>query len=128
MACKDICKLCNRLILSDAVAFTPGSPSTLAIVLPDGTYMDGEKYCIVVAEPLPEGTAIDANVVITIGDGTTQFPLVNKCCEPVSACQIRYRTKYSTKVVTTASGGNFKVLGDLCGCYKNNLTALDADT
>ena len=44
MSCKPVCKLCNHLVLSQAVAFTGGN---LEINLPAGSYNNGEKYCIV---------------------------------------------------------------------------------
>ena len=42
MSCKNVCKLCNRLVISQAVAFTGGN---LVITLPAGSYNNGEKYC-----------------------------------------------------------------------------------
>lgn len=93
MGCKNICKLCNRLIISQAVAFTNGQ---LIITLPAGSYENGEKYCIVVAQNIPEAATINAPVVIQIGTGTQLYPLQNRCCAQVTACSIRTRTKYST--------------------------------
>lgn len=55
MSCKNVCKLCNRLVISQAVAFTGGN---LVITLPAGSYNNGEKYCIVVAQSIPEATTI----------------------------------------------------------------------
>ena len=42
MSCKPVCKLCDRLVLSQAVTFTGGN---LEINLPAGSYNNGEKYC-----------------------------------------------------------------------------------
>ena len=75
MACKNVCKLCDKLVISSAVTFTNGN---LVINLPAGNYGDGCKYCIVVAQTIPETTTINAPVYITIGTGTTLYPL-NKC-------------------------------------------------
>ena len=66
MSCKPVCKLCDRLVLSQAVTFTGG---TLEINLPAGSYNNGEKYCIVVAQAIPETTTINAPVYITSGPG-----------------------------------------------------------
>lgn len=122
MACKPVCKLCDRLILSQAVTFTGGN---LVINLPAGAYNDGCKYCIVVAQAIPAATTINAPVVITIGTGTELYPLTNRCCAQVTACGIRTRTKYSTVVSTSAAGGTFKLLGSPCPCPTNNLRSID---
>lgn len=120
--CGYVQKLCDRLILSQAVTFADG---TLTINLPAGSYGDGCRYCIVVAQAIPTATTITAPVVITIGDGTEEYPLVNRCCAQVTACGIRTRTKYTTVVSTSATGGTFKMLGQPCCAPNNNLTAID---
>lgn len=122
MACKTVCKLCNRLIISQAVTFTGGN---LVVNLPAGSYQNGEKYCIVIAQTIPTATTITAPVVITIGTGTEQYPLTNRCCAQITACGLRTRTRYSTVVSTNAIGGTFKLLGNVCPCPDNRLTAID---
>lgn len=122
MACKNTCQLCDRLIISQAVTFAAG---TLTINLPAGSYNDGEKYCIVIAQAIPAETTITAPVVITIGTGTETYALTNSCCAQVTACAVRTRTKYSTRVSTTATGGTFKLLGNVACAPTNNLTAID---
>lgn len=122
MSCSNVCKLCDRLIISESVTFAAG---TLTINIPAGSYADGCKYCIVVAQTIPAATTITAPVVITIGTGTETYPLVNRCCEQVTACAIRTRTKYSTVVSTDATGGTFKLLGKPCCSPNNALLAID---
>lgn len=122
MACKPVCKLCNKLIISQSVTFAGGN---LIINLPAGSYSNGCKYCIVIAQSIPTTTTINAPVVITIGDGTVQYPLTNRCCAQLTACAIRTRTRYSTVVSTNSTGGTFKLLGNACPCPTNNLTAID---
>lgn len=122
MSCKPICKLCDKLVLSQAVTFTDG---TLIINIPAGSYNDGCKYCIVVAQAIPAATTINAPVVITIGTGTEQYPLTNRCCAQVTACAIRTRTRYSTVVSTSATGGTFKLLGRPCCSPNNDLPSID---
>ncbi|MCI8378562.1 MAG: hypothetical protein HFH72_08590 [Lachnospiraceae bacterium] len=123
MACKPVCRLCDKFILSESVSFTGGN---LIINLPEGSYKNGCKYCIVVADALPNTTTINAPVVITIGSGPVQYPLVNRCCKPILAKAIRTRYKYSVVVETTTDTGVFKLLGDL-PCYSDNLRALNGD-
>ena len=122
MSCKTVCRLCDRLVLSQAVTFADG---TLTINLPAGSYNDGQKYCIVIAQAIPEATTITAPVVITIGAGTEEYPLTNCCCAQVTACSLRTRTRYSTVVSTSATGGTFKMLGKGSCAPSNNLAAID---
>ena len=123
MACKNVCKLCDKLIISTAVAFTAGTG--LVITIPEGSYADGCKYCIVVAQAIPDATTITAPVFIQIGTGTVLYPL-NKCdCTQATACSIRTRTKYATRVETNATGGVFKLLGKVACSPNNNLTSID---
>ncbi len=122
MACQNVCKLCSKLIISNAVNF---ADENLVINLPAGAYRNGEKYCIVVAQAIPPETTISSGVVITIGEGTEQYPLTRPDCSQVTACGIRTRTKYSVCVSTNATGGVFKMLGKP-HCYpRNNLPSIN---
>lgn len=122
MACENVCKLCNKLIISDAVTYTAATNS-LTIDIPAGTYYRGQKYCIVVAQAIPDTTTITALVYISIGgDTTTLYPLVRCNCTQVTACSMRTRTKYSTVVVTDSATGSFKLLGDV-PCSPNSALA-----
>lgn len=122
MACKPVCKLCNNLVISQSVTFTGG---TLIVNLPAGSYGNCRKCCIVIGQAIPDTTTINAPVVITIGDGTEQYPLVNRCCAQVTACGVRTRTKYSTVVATSATCGTFKMLGKPACAPDNRLTSID---
>lgn len=123
--CKTVCKLCNRLVISQSVTFSGG---TLIINIPEGSYNDGEKYCIVVAQSIPSTATIGAPVVVTIGTGTTLYPL-NKCnCAQATACNIRSRTRYAVCVSTTPTGGSFRMLGNVCCAPSSNLRAINGTT
>lgn len=123
MACKNVCSLCPNLIISTAVNFTAGTG--LVITIPEGSYNDGGKYCIVIAQTIPAETTISAPVFIQIGTGTVLYPL-DKCdCTQATACSIRTRTKYSTRVETSATTGVFKLLGRVACAPNNNLNAID---
>lgn len=111
MACKTTCQLCDKLIISQAVIFAGG---TLTINLPAGSYQNGCKYCLVIAQTIPAAATINAPVVITIGTGTEEYPLTTCNCAQVTACGIRTRRRYSTVVVTSATGGAFRMLGRPC--------------
>lgn len=116
------CGAYNNLVISQAVAFTGGN---LEINLPAGSYNNGEKYCVVVGQAIPDTTTINAPVYFTIGTGTTLYPMTKRNCAQVTACGIRTRTKYSLCVVTTPTGGSFRMLGTPCCSPSNNLTSID---
>lgn len=122
MACKAVCRLCDQLVISQAVTFAGG---VLTINLPAGSYSNGCKYCIVIAQTIPAATTITAPVEITIGTGTETYPLLGSCCRQLTACSIRTRTRYATKVVTDATGGSFRLLGRAACSPNYALTSID---
>lgn len=122
MSCKPVCQICDKLVISQAVTFADG---VLTINIPAGSYYNGEKYCLVIAQSIPADTIINAPVVITIGTGTVTYPLTKCDCAQVTACGLRTRTRYSTKVVTNASGGSFRLMGRTCCAPNNALQSID---
>lgn len=110
--CIKNCSLCNKLVLSQGITF---ANNTLVVNLPANAYGNGQKYCIVLAQSIPDTTVINAPVVFTIGtDTTTTYPFVNCDCTPVYASQVRTRRVYSTRVNTAVGTGVFKYIGK---CY-----------
>ena len=124
MACKNVCRICSHLAISTAVTIDAGN---LVVTLPQDTYRNGEKVCIVIAQTIPAETPINTPVVIQIGAGTQQYPLTTRCCAQVTACGIRTRTKYATRVVTNATGGVFRMLGDPMCSPNYNLQTIDGN-
>lgn len=122
MACKNTCKLCKNLIISTDVTFN-ATLNSLYIQIPVGSYNDDQKYCIVIAQNIPAETTINAPVYIQIGTGNA-YPLQKKNCTQVTACAIRTRTKYSTVVKTTSTGGVFRLCGDVACAPSDNLAAI----
>ena len=122
MACKNVCRLCDNFVISQSVTFTGGN---LIVNIPAGSYANNRKICIVIAQAIPTATTINAPVYLTIGTGTVLYPLVKKNCRQVTACGLRTRTRYSTCVETTPTGGLFKMLGQPCCSPNNNLTSIN---
>ena len=120
--CKNTCKLCERLIISESVTF---ANDTLTVNIPAGSYADGCKYCIVIAQAIPTATTITAPVVITVGTSTVEYPLVKCDCTQATACALRTRTRYPVVVSTNATGGTFELRGRICCAPNNALTAID---
>lgn len=119
--CKNICRLCDRLIISQSVTVvTVDGTDTLVIDLPARAYNNNCKYCIIVAQAIPAAATIQMPVAFSIGGVTTTvYPFVQCGCQQITACGVRTRTKYSTCVSTTATGGVFRLLGHVC-CYPSN--------
>lgn len=124
MTCKNTCKLCDKLVLSTAVNYEAATNSLL-VQLPAGSYRDGCKYCIVIAQAIPPTTPISALAYATIGTGTERYPLVKKNCAQLTACGLRSRTKYSTCVDTNTVSGVFRLLGNTCSEPCNNLESIN---
>lgn len=122
MSCPTTKRLCKRLVISQAVTF---DGTNLVINIPDGNYLNNEKYCIIVAQNIPATVTIAAPVVITIGTGTTTYPLMNCDCTNVTACSINRRTRYSVCVHTDIATGVFKLLGKIpCSRCADNALSL----
>ena len=109
--CVKNCRLCNNFILSQAITF---DGTNLVVNLPANAYGNCCKYCIVLAQTIPETTTINAPVVFTIGSGTTTYPFVNCNCTPIYASQVRTRRIYPTRVNTAVNDGVFKYVGKYC--------------
>lgn len=120
--CKTQCRLCDRLVISQSVTFADG---TLTINLPAGNYNNGGKYCIVVAQTIPSTATINAPVVITIGDGTEEYPLNRSNCVQATACNIHTRTRYAVRVETSNTSGVFRMLGRICTACDSHLRGLN---
>lgn len=111
------CKLCDKIRISTAVNVVGGN---VVINLPAGAYNDGCKYRVIVAQNIPATAPVGANVLISIGTGTVQYPLLSRCCRPVTVCNIRSRTRYAVVVETTPTSGVFRLIGNTTCCGPNN--------
>lgn len=120
--CKNSCRLCRRLVISQAVTF---NGTSLVVNLPAGNYEDDCKYCVIIAQTIPVTATINAPVVFTIGTGTVQYPVTRCDCSPATACNIHTRTRYAVRVETSATGGVFRLLGRSCYGCDNNLRAIN---
>lgn len=122
MACKNICRLCPKFIISQSVTYASG---VLTVNIPAGSYEACDKYCLVIAQAIPADAIVGAPVVITIGTGTVTYPLLLCNGTQMLAGTLRTRTKYSTVVQTSSTGGSFRLLGRTCCQPNNNLQSID---
>jgi hypothetical protein len=102
--------------------------TNLTINIPQNAFQNGFRGCIIIAQSIPDTATVNMPVVITIGGNTaTTYPLTNRCGAPVTAGNIKTRTRYPFKVVTTPTSANFTLL---CGvpCTANNLQGIPVIT
>ena len=117
-----ILRIDPRSITPEAITFADG---TLTINLPQWTYTSGCPYFLRLIGDIPEETTIGAEVVITIGTGTVEYPLLD--CNGVQVTAERLRTGYSYPVAVVGSGvnGAFKILAPLVFRKFNASVSLD---
>lgn len=124
MSCRNSCRLCDKLVISQSVTLVD---DTVVIDLPQRAYNNGQKYCIVIAQPIPTDATISSPVAFSIGgDTATLYPFVMCNCAQITACGVRTRTRYATVVSTNATSGVFKSLGGISCFPTNNLESLPA--
>ena len=117
------CNECSRKVYVSTVTFAAG---TLTLNFPDTvSYGNGCKFCFVITTAIPDTATINAPVVVTIGAGTTEFPLLTRCGAQVVAQQLRTRRRYAFRVSTNATGGNIIVTSCLPDVESINLAALN---
>lgn len=118
--------MCKNFITSDSVTVvTVDGTDTLVIDLPANIpcgYTNGRKICFAIIQNIPTTATILMPVAISIGGVTTTvYPLLDDCCNQITACGIRTRTRYSA-CVNTRNGGSFRLLGKVY-CYPQNVVA-----
>lgn len=114
---------CNTVI-SQSVEYASG---VLTINIPEGSYGNGCIYNLVIAQNIPSDTIVGAAVVITIGDGTVNYPLLRCSGAAASVFNVAPRTAYKVRVVTTTTGGSFQMLGRSCCTHQQTLQSIDGD-
>ena len=124
--CNNSCNECPRKIYSVSVTVvTVDGTDTLVIDVPQQTFNNCQRGCIVITQNIPLTATIAMPVAISIGgDTTTVYPMVSCDCSQVTACAIRTRRRYPFKVSTNPNGGVFKILRNLSCAPDNNLVAI----
>lgn len=117
-----IMRIDPRSVTPEAITF---ADDTLTINLPQRSYNSGCPYFLRLIEDIPAETTIGALVVITIGMGTVEYPLLD--CQGVQVTAERLRSGYSypVTVVGTNANGAFKVIAPLVFRKFNAAVSLD---
>ena len=124
--CHNSCNECSRKIFSDSVTVvTINTVDTLVIDVPEQTFRNCEKGCLVITQNIPAEATINMPVAISIGGVTTTvYPVLSCNCQQVTACALRTRRRYPFAVSTTSTGGAFKIRKNLSCAPNNNLTSI----
>lgn len=122
--CYNSCDECPRKIYSNGVSIvTVDGVDTLVIDIPQQTFVDKQKGCLIIIQNIPEAATLYMPVAISIGGATTTVYNVVTCnCNQVTAPMLRTRRRYPFLVSANATTGVFKILKNL-SCAANNAVA-----
>lgn len=99
-----------RSVTAESVTFADG---TVTINIPQRTFYVGCPYFLRLTEEIPAEATVNAPVVITIGDGTVEYPLLKVCGGQVIAADLRSGYSYPFTLVQGGTSGAFKLLDRL---------------
>ena len=122
MGCYKILRIDPRSITAVAITF---AADTLTINVPQYTFNAGGVYFLRLTEDIPVAATITSPVVITIGDGTIEYPLLSRCGGQVTAASLRSGYSYPIMLVNGGANGAFRVLDKLWAAPVNAVTSAD---
>lgn len=124
--CNCSCNECPRKIFSSGVSIvTVDGTDTLVIDVPQQSFTNCQKGCLVIIQSIPLTATISTPVAISIGGVTTTvYPVVSCDCSQVTACALRTRRRYPFVVSTNVDGGVFKILRNLSCSPNINLATI----
>lgn len=124
--CNSSCNECPRKVYSvSATVVAVNGVNTLVIDVPQQSFNNGQRGCLVITQNLPAEATILMPVAISIGGVTTTvYNLVACDCSQVTAAMLRPRKRYPFKVSTGATTAVFKILKTLSCAPDNNLTTI----
>lgn len=117
------CRICKRLVASVSVTVVG---TALVVNIPDRSYNNCQKLCLLIAQEIPTTATRGMPVVITIGTDATQYPLVRCNGNPVTQEYIGQGNIYPLRVQTNATSAVFRVLCDLC-CASTNIQSIPVE-
>ena len=99
-----------RSVTAEALTFAAG---TLTINIEQRSYNSGCPYFLRILEPIPATATVGAPVVVTIGTGTVEYPLLDCAGVQITAERLRSGYSYPVVVVDGGTSGAFKVIAPL---------------
>ena len=111
-----------RSVTAETLTFADG---TLTINVPQRAFNAGCPYFLRIVDEIPAETTIGAAVVITIGEGTVEYPLLGCNGVPLTAEYLRSNYSYPVTVVSNSTTGAFKLLAPICYAKSNASFSID---
>lgn len=102
MACNCGCYCCANLVKSTAVALDTEN-NVLNITIPEATYTNHQRVCLVITQAIPSGINANTTVNILVGAGTTGYTLYTRFLNDVYADSLSARRVYPLLVATDTS-------------------------
>ena len=106
-----IMRIDPRSVTAETITFADG---TLTINVPQRTFYAGCVYFLRLVDPIPAATTVNAPIVITIGDGTVEYPLVGFRGAQLTAEYLRSGYSYPITLINSGANGAFKLLAPVC--------------
>ena len=124
--CYNPCNECPRKIYSSGVSVVSvNGTDTLVIDIPQQSFNDKQRGCLIITQNLPEEATIYMPVAISIGGVTTTVYEVLACnCTQVTAPMLRTRRRYPFVVSVNAMTGVFKILKNLSCAANSGLSTI----
>lgn len=99
MACNCGCKCCPLLVKSTALTYN-SETNVLSITIPEATYLNHQRLCLVIAQAIPSGVNANTTVNILVGTGPTGYPIYTRFLNDVYADSLMTRRVYPLLVAT----------------------------
>lgn len=128
--CYNTCNECPKKVYSNSVTIvTVNGTDTLVIDIPEQTFKNCDKGCLVITQSIPATATVYMPVAISInGVTTTVYDVLTCDCKQVTAPMLRTRRRYPFKVSTNSTTGVFKILKNLSCTVENNLATIPVAT
>lgn len=111
-----------RSVTEESITFAGG---TLTINVPQRTFIAGCPYFLRIVDEIPAATTIGAAVVITIGDGTVEYPLIGCNGVALTAENLRSGYSYPVTVVSNNTTGAFRLLAPIRYSKRGSAFSID---
>lgn len=99
MACNCGCRCCPQLVRSTALTYDADT-NVLSVSIPEATYLNHQRLCLVITQAIPSGVNADTTVNILVGAGTTGYPIYTRFLNDVYADSLMTRKVYPLLAAT----------------------------
>lgn len=99
MACNCGCRCCSQLVRSTALTYDADT-NVLSVSIPEATYLNHQRLCLVIAQAIPSGVNANTTVNILVGAGTTGYPIYTRFLNDVYADSLMTRKVYPLLAAT----------------------------